>query len=458
MLGTAMLEPWDHKVIARAIQVREVLCARGQRLSIIQSTGEETGMRAVDVAGRDGVVPPGFDDRRPAGRLQRALGQAPEDWTASDLAQYIESQQIQILSLMHVGADGWLKSLDFVPQSTFQIEQVLSAGERADGSSLFADTGIRPDLSDILLRPRLETAFLDPFSAQPALAVFCHHLDRGGVLLPESPDSIVHRAQERLARDLGLGLLALGEVEFFLGKRPDESDIYGANDRGYHATEPFVFGAGLRKQAMSILADVGLPVKYGHSEVGYVEATEAEGWIWEQHEIELGLAPLPVAADAVVLTQWVLRNLARRAGMHCNFDPIVRKGHAGSGLHFHLSPVREGRHLAAVGPQEELEPEAQWLIAGLVHLGGALMAFGNRMEESFVRLGQGKEAPGSMTWGRYNRHALVRLPILPLGGQGRPAGPPTIEFRLPDGSVHPHLLLAAIGQALHVGFEMENLG
>ena len=92
-----------------------------------------------------------------------------------------------------------------------------------------------------------------------------------------------------------------------------------------------------------------MPVKYGHSEVGYVQASKADGFIWEQHEIELGLAPLAAAADAVVLTQWVLRNLAHRRGMRCSFDPILRRGHAGTGLHFHFSPVPHGEHLGGRG-------------------------------------------------------------------------------------------------------------
>ena len=43
-------------------------------------------------------------------------------------------------------------------------------GERADGSSIFAGTGIRAGASDILLRPRVESAFLDPFSRVTAVA------------------------------------------------------------------------------------------------------------------------------------------------------------------------------------------------------------------------------------------------------------------------------------------------
>jgi len=45
----------------------------------------------------------------------------------------------------------------------------------------------------------------------------------------------------------------------------------------------------------------------------------------------------------------------------------------------------------------------------------------------------------------------VRLPVVPTAADGRPVSPPTIEFRLPDGSAHPHLLLAGVAQATLFG-------
>jgi glutamine synthetase len=275
--------------------------------------------------------------------------------------------------------------------------------------------------------------------------------------LPQSPDTILRKAVERLGRETGADLLALGEVEYFLGKRADESDIYGADDRGYHATSPFVFGERLRREAMRTLGDIGIPVKYGHSEVGYIEADKNDGLIWEQHEIELGLADLPKAAESVLLTHWVLRNMAHANGMQCSFEPIMMRGHAGSGLHFHLSPMRSGIHLGSMREEEPMAEEARWLIGGLVQMGGALMAFGNRRDGSFLRLKQGKEAPNTVTWGEFNRHALIRLPIRARTNDGRAIAPPTIEFRLPDGSAQPFLLLAGIAQAMLYGRDTENL-
>ncbi|MEN8150220.1 MAG: hypothetical protein ABFS86_10380, partial [Planctomycetota bacterium] len=49
--------------------------------------------------------------------LPQALGLAPEDITAEDLADVVTDRGIRIVSLMHVGGDGWLKTLDFVPRS-----------------------------------------------------------------------------------------------------------------------------------------------------------------------------------------------------------------------------------------------------------------------------------------------------------------------------------------------------
>ena len=386
----------------------------------------------------------------PACRLTRLIGKPSDQWTVDDLVGVVGALGIRLISLMHVGGDGWLKTLDFVPRDLPHLREVLSFGERADGSSLFGSLGVQVTASDVVLRPRLSTAFVDPFASFPTLVVFCAHYGRDGGPLPESPDTILRKATDRLQAEMGVELQALGEVEFFLGKRPDETDIYGATERGYHASSPFVFGEPLRRRAMVMLSEIGIPVKYGHSEVGYIQPDEVDARIWEQHEIELALQPLPQAADSVLVAQWLLRNLALKSGWRCSFDPILRKGHAGSGLHFHMSPVIDGVNQPHT-KDGKLDGVARWLIAGLVQHAGALMAFGNRVSNSFVRLLQAKEAPSTVTWGRYNRKALIRLPIVATDEEGRSVSPETVEFRLPDGSAHPHLLLAGIVQAMIAG-------
>jgi glutamine synthetase len=402
-------------------------------------------------------APAAGESRHQAQTLHRQIGKPASEWAVDDLVGFVRDQDIRLLSLMHIGGDGWLKTLDFVPRDSAHLADVLTGGERADGSSLFGDLGIPVGASDIVMRPRLSTAFVDPFAAEPTLAVLCSHFNREGGPLAESPDTLVRAAYTRLMAETGVELHALGEIEYFLGARIGDAQAYGANERGYHSTAPFVFGETLRRAALVHLAQMGVAVKYGHAEVGYVEADAADSRVWEQHEIELWLRPLPEAADAVVLTQWVLRNLAQRAGMLCSFAPMARKGHAGSGLHFHFAPRRADVFLEHTAADGSLNPEAKWLIGGLVSYGAAMMAFGNRSRDSFVRLSQGKEAPSAVTWGRYNRKALVRIPIIPTDRDGRATSPATIEFRLPDGSAHPHLLLAGIAQAFVDGRRMADL-
>ncbi|MFO7587858.1 MAG: hypothetical protein R6X22_07260, partial [Gemmatimonadota bacterium] len=324
--------------------------------------------------------------------------------------------------------------------------------------SLFPGSGIPPGASDIILKPRVASGFLDPFSEIPTLVLLCGHVRPDGSPLPQSPDTIVHRAAERLETTTGYGLRAFGEVEYFLGRRGEGVDVPEGADRGYHACAPHVFGEAMRRRALVHLVEMGVPVRYAHAEVGRVEPAGSGDLVWEQHEIELAAAPLPEAADGVVLTRWVLRSLARRAGFRFSVDPILAEGHAGNGLHFHFTPTRGNEPQPVMDAEGELTEPARWLIGGLVRYGAALMAFGNRGAGSLLRLSQAKEAPSAMSWGVLDRSALVRLPAQARAVGERAPAAATIEFRLPDGSAMPHALLAGVAVSMIEGSRAEDLG
>ena len=378
--------------------------------------------------------------------LERTIARPSSSWTEHDLAHAFVALDLRQVSLMHVAGDGKIKTLDFVPRDHNHFLQIVRYGERADGSSLFPGSGITAGASDIVLRPVISTAFVDPFSEEGTLAILCSHATRTGEPLPQSPVSIVTRAYERLCSVAGFELHALGEVEYFLGLKAG-ANTERTEDRGYHAAAPYVAGQELRRRALTLLAQIGVPVKYAHSEVGFAAAENESDVTWEQHEIELALAPLPDAANNIVLTHWVLRNLAREYEMEISFDPVVRRGHAGSGMHVHMAPVFEDQFLPVYEKDGKTTESAKLLIVGLLAHGCSLMSFGNRTQTSFVRLFQGKESPTSVTWGQFNRKALVRLPVTTKDVSGTSVYPETVEFRLPDGSAFPHLLLAGIAQA-----------
>jgi glutamine synthetase len=373
---------------------------------------------------------------------------------------------------MHVGGDGQLRVLDFAPSSNKHLKDVLLHGERADGSSIFNGLGIDTRKSDIVLHPRIETAFIEPFSEIPAMAVLCDHYDRDGRLLSVSPSTIVRRAAERFKEaSNGAELWSLGEVEYFVGS--DVSKTFQkhelrchdwAEEGGYHAVSPTALFLELRRKAICTLADIGVPVKYAHGEVGLISPSDAtKGMTWEQHEIELALAPLVQAADGLVLTEWVLSSLAKEMHLAISFRPMLLQGHAGSGLHQHMSVVCNGVHLPHVNRDDGMMSDStSWLVSGLLELGGALMCVGNRTEDSFLRLTQGSEAPKGVFWGYFNRGSMIRLPVQVVSRRESEnddeivtvVTPATVEYRLGDGSAFPHLLLAGIAQAATLGASM----
>lgn len=67
----------------------------------------------------------------------------------------------------------------------------------------------------------------------------------------------------------------------------------------------------------------------------------------------------------------------------------------------------------------------------------------------------GKRGTEQGNLGKFNRKALIRLPVVATDLKGRNVAPPTIEFRLPDGAAHPYLLLAGVAQAMVLGKSLE---
>ena len=75
---------------------------------------------------------PAGEPRHEAQTLHRQLGKPAGDWAADDLVSFVRDRDIRVLSLMHVGGDGWLKTLDFVPRDSAHLADVLSGGDRTD--------------------------------------------------------------------------------------------------------------------------------------------------------------------------------------------------------------------------------------------------------------------------------------------------------------------------------------
>ncbi len=351
--------------------------------------------------------------------------------------------------------------MNFVVTSKADLDRLLSAGERVDGSSLFAyiDTAS----SDLYIIPRYKTAYVNPFSTVPAIDILCSYYTKEGIRLPSSPENILFKAQKVLSDTTGLSLQAMGELEYYVIAK--KQHLYPTMaQRGYQESAPFCKWEMLRYEAMKAIAEAGGKIKYGHSEVGHIMGEEQE---MEQNEIEFLPVPVDDAADQILIAKWILRMIGYKYGVVVTFAPKILVGHAGSGLHIHTRLMKNGKNVMV--DENGLSDIAKRTIAGYLSLAPSLTSFGNTIPISYIRLVPHQEAPTNICWGDRNRSVLVRVPLgwLNVGNMAKDANPhdtedsaifsdsQTVEFRCPDGSANIYHLMAGMAIAARHGIEME---
>jgi len=381
--------------------------------------------------------------------LVQYLNKPPEEFTREDLILYIEDHNIEMVNFRYPGQDGRLKTLNFVINSREHLEEILTMGERVDGSSLFSH--IEAGSSDLYVVPRYKTAFVNPFSEIPSLDILCSYY-------------ILQKAQKVLKERTGFDFYVMGELEFYLIS--EKQELYQAEDqKGYHESSPFSKFNDFRREAMLAIAQTGGILKYGHSEVGNFSHGDFE---YEQNELEFNPCPLDDAAAQLLIAKWILRNLAYEYGFTITFAPKITVGKAGSGMHVHTKLLKDGKD--QMMENGKLSDAAKRAIAGYLELAPSLTAFGNTNPTSYFRLVPHQEAPTNICWGDRNRSVLVRVPLgwttktdmyLDANPQQQIrdkvfADRQTVEFRCPDGSADIYMLLAGLAVAARVGLEMEN--
>lgn len=396
--------------------------------------------------------------------LVRFLQKDPKEFTKADLIRFITEKQIEMVNFRYVGADGRLKTLNFMINSAEHLDSVLTYGERVDGSSLFPY--IEAGSSDLYVIPRYRTAFLNPFSEIPAIDILCSYYTKEGKPLESAPEYTLRKAHEEFKKVTGMEFQAMGELEYYVIS--EKEDLFETeNQRGYHESTPFCKWAGFRCDCMRAIAESGGKIKYGHSEVGNFTLDDM---LYEQNEIEFLPVNIEEAADQLVIAKWIMRSMAARYGINLTFAPKITAGKAGSGLHIHTRLMKDGRNMYVANGQ--LTDNALKAIAGILDIASSLTAFGNTNPTSYFRLVPHQEAPTNICWGDRNRSVLVRVPLGWSDGASRmitdanplekavketdPGIKQTVEFRCPDGSADLYLLLAGLAVAARHGFEMNN--
>jgi glutamine synthetase len=335
-------------------------------------------------------------------------------------------------------------------------EEIFTEGMGFDGSSIRGWKSI--EASDMLALPDPNTAFIDPFMAEPTLSLTCT-IAETGTLEPyiRDPRGIAQRAEKYL---LSTGLADAAymgpEAEFFVfdnvqfdskcngtfysidsnegiwNSGKDEMPNTGYKIRhkeGYFPVAPADTQQDIRTEMCLLMEQLGVAIERQHHEV----ATAG------QAEIDYRFDTLVRAADSMMVYRYVVKNVALRHGKTATFMPKPLFGDNGSGMHTHQSLWKKGKPLFAGGEYAGLSKMALYYIGGLLKHAHALCAFCSPTTNSYKRLVPGYEAPVNLAYSSRNRSAAIRIPTYSENPKAK-----RIEYRPPDPSANPYVAFAAM--------------
>lgn len=375
------------------------------------------------------------------------------------LKELIKKNKVEYLDMKFCDLPGDLHHITLPVASLNQ--DLFKYGVGVDGSSLSGFTNI--ERGDMIALPDPSTAFVDPFFDKPTLSFICDvmSVDKDVEEYSRNPRRITRDANNYLQKILPGTKVVLGpEFEFYLfddvkfHQAPEEGYYFIDSEEaewntgregtknlgykvqykgGYHAAPPIDRTYNIRSEITSLLAQVGIDLKYHHHEVG------GSG----QHEIEVAFDEMGRMADKSVLVKYIIKNHAFRMGKSPTFMPKPLFNEPGSGLHVHqfISDDKGSIFYDKKG-HANFSQTGLYYIGGLLKHAAALFAFTNPSTNSYKRLVPGFEAP---VWGTYsvgNRTACIRIP-----GYQRQWKTQRLEFRPPDATSNPYLCYAAMAMA-----------
>ncbi|NUS56694.1 MAG: glutamine synthetase [Streptomycetaceae bacterium] len=348
----------------------------------------------------------------------------------------LEERDIRFVRLWFTDVLGFLKSVAVAPA---ELEQAFAEGIGFDGSAI--EGFARVHESDMLAKPDPATFQILPWRAEaPGTArMFCDILMPDGSPSFADPRYVLKRTLER-ASDRGFTFYTHPEIEFFLFKdKPlDGTPPTPVDHSGYFDHTPQTVSHDFRRQAITMLENMGISVEFSHHE-------GAPG----QQEIDLRYADALSTADNIMTFRLVVKEVALEQGVHASFMPKPFSQYPGSGMHTHLSLFEGDRNaFYEAGAEYQLSKVGRSFIAGLLKHAAEMAAITNQWVNSYKRLwgasartaGMGGEAPSYICWGHNNRSALVRVPMYkPTKGQST-----RIEVRSIDSACNPYLAFAVL--------------
>jgi glutamine synthetase len=346
--------------------------------------------------------------------------------STADVVHYCSENGVTSIRLWFTDILGYLKSFAITPA---ELQGAFEEGMGFDGSSIEGYQRIQE--SDMVAFPIPTTAQLIPFKmgGSRSIRMIAEIRNPDGSPYASDPREVLTRSLARL-RDYGFSHMNIGpEAEYYYFKTDRAPEII---DRaGYFDIVPVDLGDDLRETTVFALESMGIPVEYMHHEVAP-----------SQHEIDLKYQEALRMADALQTHKWLVKEIARRNGVHATFMPKPLFGENGSGMHTHVSIFKDERTNAFYSKDDSyhLSQAGKQFLAGVLHHASEMALVTNQWYNSYKRLVVGFEAPVYIAWAERNRSALVRVPVYKPGKELATR----IELRFPDAACNPYLAFAVI--------------
>lgn len=349
----------------------------------------------------------------------------------------IKELESEFFSLQTLDLKGKIHTLT-LPVNMFN-DKLMEQGVGFDASSYgFA----KAERSDMILLPDLDSMYVDPFSERKTVNFLTKIFltDAKRTRFSQDVRFIAEKAENNLRKmKIGTSAMMSPEYEFFLFENAEfwvqENGCYYYVEKDsdqkknfYHQSPPDDSHMDYKNQAVSILKEIGIDIKYHHHEVAV-----------NQHEIETNLNPLLKTADEAVKIKYVLFNLARKHGLFITFMPKPFYGRAGNGWHVHQYILKGDKNIfLEEGQYADFSKKGLNYLSGLLFHASSLCAFTNPSTNSYKRLVRGYEAPVAAIFGQSNRNAAIRIPTYTAPAETR------LEYRAGDATSNPYLALSSM--------------
>ena len=353
------------------------------------------------------------------------------------LLERIDKENIEFIYLLFTDITGEAKKVT-IPSRT--VESALKHGIWFDGSSIEGFARIYE--SDMMLKPDMDTFSVLPWTSENGRCaqIICD------IYLPDErpfegdPRGVLKRTLER-ARKMGYDYYVGPEIEFFLLERDALPELKPHDMKGY-------FDLGVQSRAVQLCQDTMQQMDHFgvHCESYHHEVSNG------QHEIDLSYDDALKIADGIISLKHVLRANAMARGMKVTFMPKPIFGVNGNGMHVHQSlGDGKGKNLFyADDDPYNLSELGYHFLAGQIAHAGSLVSLVAPTVNSYKRLVPGYEAPVYICWGRINRSALIRIPMVT---KSKARDGARLELRCPDSSCNPYLAFASMPSAGLDGIE-----